>query len=158
MKKYLLLTLFSLAPFFCFAQEQAMERNLKTIGGPFIRNYYINERPVSYSLFLSHLGSENKNLSKMFKEGKALNISGVIVGGIGAFGFGYSIGSGLGNGKEVDQAFLYGGLGVMLGGIIMSKAGENKMQKAVKLYNGKSMDVSFRVVSGNSGLGFALVF
>lgn len=84
-----------------------------------------------------------------------MSITGIVIGSIGAFGFGYDMGGRLAGGKG-NTALLVGGGGVMVGGIIMYYVGEKKMKKALTLYENNS--TSFYISPTQTGIGLCLNF
>ena len=117
--------------------------------------YCVGDRQVSYDEFMSKLNGRDLIAGKMFKSGKNLGIAGTVVGGIGAFCFGYDIGTRLAGGNG-NTALLVGGGGVMAGGIIMFYVGEGKMKKALTLY--KNNSTSLHVSPTQTGVGLCLNF
>jgi len=71
---------------------------------------------------------------KLFKDGRSQYISGTVIGCIGAIPFGWCLGTMLA-GAEVNTGVLLGSSIVMVGGLIISYTGENKMKEAVNKYN-----------------------
>ena len=69
-----------------------------------------------------------------FKQGRSLYTSGTVIGCIGAIPFGWCLGTMLA-GAEVNTGLLLGSSVVMVGGLIMSYTGENKMKEAINKYN-----------------------
>lgn len=154
MKRIFLILLVMFAPVVLMAQQQAEDLSVKS--GSWSYNYYIGNQQISYDAFMEKL-SGNQAAAGMFKSGKSLNVTGTVIGSIGAFCFGYDLGTRLGGGKG-NSAMLIGGGGVMVGGMIMSLVGNGKMKKALRLYNGKNNTTSMELNINPSGLGVNFYF
>jgi hypothetical protein len=139
----------------CFSQNPANNDSLSFKRGSFSNQYYIGNRQVSYDDFIKNLGNTGEQAVKMFKTGRTVSIAGIVIGCVGAYGVGYDLGGRLAGGKG-NSALLAGGGVVLVGGIIMSVVGENKMKKALKLHNGNS--TSFFISPAKTGLGLCLNF
>ncbi|MBP5708534.1 MAG: hypothetical protein J6W61_02060 [Bacteroidales bacterium] len=93
-----------------------------------------------------------------FQSGKATSTVGGVIGCIGAFVFGWNIGT-LVAGGEPNTAMLIGGGAVTAGGLIISAIGEKKMKKAVNSYNTSVVyRPDLRLGATPNGIGLALVF
>jgi len=139
----------------CFSQNSAENDSLSFKRGSWSNQYYIDNKQVSYDDFIKTLGSNSEQSVKMFKSGRSVSITGIVIGCVGAFGFGYDLGGRLA-GAEGNTALLIGGGGVLAGGIILSYIGENKMKKALRL--NKSDSVSFSISPTQTGIGLCINF
>jgi hypothetical protein len=137
----------------CFSQNLAENDSLSFKKGSFSNQYYIGNQSVSYGDFITKLSDKSKQAVKMFKTGRSMNIAGMVIGCIGAYGVGYDLGGRLYGGKG-NTALLVGGGSVMVGGIILSSLGEDKMKKALTLYKKQSLSLSFGVTESGVGLSF----
>ena len=63
-----------------------------------------------------------------------------VLGGIGGFGIGWSLGGLIGGNKSFDTGIFAGGAGVLLIGIIVNGSANNKLRQAVAEYNKKLME------------------
>lgn len=148
----LFLILSSLA---CFSQNSEGTDSLSFSRGSFSNQYYIGNQRVSYNDFIRKLGDKGDQPVKLFKTGKSLSIAGIAIGCVGAYCVGYDLGGRLA-GADGNTALLAGGSGVLLGGIILSYIGENKMKKALRLYKGNSM--AFSICPAQTGIGLCINF
>ena len=144
--------------FLCFifstkicAQEQ--DRDLRISNGLWSYKYHIGDKVVSSAEFKQELQLHEK-ASKMYKSGNALNVTGTVLGGIGAFVVGYDLGSRLGDGSKGNTALLASGGVGLAGGIILYYIGEGKMKKAITLYNNSKQTSSLTL--DTQGLGVRL--
>jgi hypothetical protein len=63
-----------------------------------------------------------------------------VLGGIGGFGIGWSLGGLIGGNKSFGTGIFAGGAGVLLIGIIVNGSANNKLRQAVAEYNKKLME------------------
>ena len=89
----------------------------------------------------------------MFETGKSVSIAGIAIGSIGTFCAGYDLGGRLAGAKG-NTALLVGGGTVLVGGVILSYIGENKMKKALTLYKNNSISIS----PAQTGIGLCINF
>jgi hypothetical protein len=156
MKRTVFLSLVGfIVPVAIAAQEQAGELNFKS--GTWSYEYYAGDQAIPYATFRNRLASHDKDLASRFNSGKNLSITGVVIGSIGAFCFGYDIGTRLA-GVEGNTPLLVGGGIVMSTGIAMSYVGERRMRKVLTLYKRKDGVASLMIHSGYSGLGISFNF
>jgi len=139
----------------CFSQNSAENDSLSFKRGSWENQYYIGNQQVSYDDFVKKLGNMSEQSVKMFKTGRSVSIAGIAIASVGAFGFGYDLGGRLA-GAEGNTALLIGGGGVLVGGIILSYFGENKMKKALTL--NKSNSASFSISPAQTGIGLCINF
>lgn len=71
---------------------------------------------------------------KMFTNGRSSYVGGTIIGVIGAIPFGWNLGA-LAAGGEINREMFIGGGIVMVGGLVISMIGENRIKEAVSHYN-----------------------
>jgi len=139
----------------CFSQNSAESDSLSFKRGSFSNQYYIGNQQVSYDNFIEKLSNTNEQSVKMFKNGRSVSTAGIAIGCVGAFCFGYDLGGRLAD-AEGNTALLIGGGCVMIGGIVMSYMGENKMKKALTLC--KNNSVSFSISPTQTGVGLCINF
>ena len=139
----------------CFSQNSTESDSLSFKRGSFSNQYYIGNQLVSYDSFMQRLGEKSEQSVKMFKTGRGVSIAGIAIGCVGAYCVGYDLGGRLA-GAEGNTTLLVGGGTVLVGGIIMSYIGENKMKKALTLYNSNS--VSFSISPAKTGIGLCINF
>jgi hypothetical protein len=139
----------------CFSQNSAENDSLSFKRSSWSNQYYIGNQQVSYDYFIERLGDSSEQSVKMFKTGRNVSIAGIAIGSVGAFCFGYDLGGRLA-GAEGNTALLVGGGTVLIGGIILSYMGENKMKKALMLYQSNS--VSFSISPAQTGIGLCVNF
>jgi hypothetical protein len=144
-----------LAPTSIAAQEQSEELSFKS--GTWAYQYYAEDQPISYTAFKERLASRNKDLASMFHSGRSLSIVGNVIGGIGAFWFGYDIGARF-VGAKGNTALLIGSGAVMSAGIAMSYVGEGRMKKVLTLYKHKDSVASLIVIPGYPKFGICFNF
>jgi hypothetical protein len=154
MKQLFLILLVMLAPSALKAQQQTGDLSFKS--GNWSYNYYIGNQQIPYDSFMEKLNG-NEAAARMFKSGRSLDISGSVIGCVGAFCFGYDLGTRIGGGKG-NTTMLVGGGGVMACGMIMSLVGQGKMKKALRLYKGKDNAVSMALNINPSGAGISFNF
>lgn len=140
----------------CFSQNSAETDSLSFRRGSFSNQYYIGSEEVSYDDFMRKLGDKGEQPVKMFKTGKSQSIAGGVVGGVGAYCVGYYLGGRLA-GSEGNIALLAGGGGILIGGIILSYLGDNKMKKALMLYKSDSA-ASLSISPAQTGIGLCINF
>ena len=93
-----------------------------------------------------------------FINGKTTSTVGSVIGSIGAFVFGWNLGT-LVAGGEPNKAMLAGGGAVTAVGLIISAIGEKSMKKAVNSYNTSVVyRPDLRLGATSNGIGLALVF
>ena len=147
-------TLFSLCFIFSakiYAQDR--DRDLRIANGFWSYKYYLGDKAVSSSEFKQEL-QLHEEASKMYKSGSALNVTGTVIGSIGAFVVGYDLGSRLGDGSKANNVLLTSaGIG-LAGGIILYYIGEGKIKKAINLYNNSKQTSSLTL--NTQGLGVRL--
>jgi len=153
MKTVILSLLFVVTPVVLMSQEQTEDLSFKS--GMFGYDYYIDVQKVSFDTFMDKLNDSNVTAGGMFKSGRNLSITGTVIGSVGAFCFGFDLGTRLGGG-DGNTALLIGGSGVMVGGIIMYYVGEGKMKKALTLYK-NNLTVLY-VSPTQTGIGLCLNF
>jgi hypothetical protein len=102
-------------------------------------SYYAGSLQISSASFMQSLNTQ-PDLCKMFQNGKTMSITGAIIGCVGAYCFGYDLGSRAGGGKGNDKMLIGGGI-VTVGGLVLGLIGEGKMKKAVKLYNNNTISM-----------------
>jgi len=139
----------------CYSQDSAENDLLSFKRGSWSNQYYIGNQKVSYDDFIKRLGESSEQSVKMFKTGRSVSIAGIAIGSVGAICFGYDLGGRLA-GAEGNTALLVGGGTVLIGGIILSYIGENKMKKALTLCNSNS--VSFFIAPTQTGIGLCINF
>jgi hypothetical protein len=139
----------------CFSQNSAKNDSLSFKRGSWSNQYFIGNQQVSYDDFLIMLGNKSEQSVKMFKTGRSVSIAGIAIGSVGAFCFGYDLGGRLA-GAEGNTALLVGGGTVLIGGIILSYFGENKMKKALTLHRNNS--ISFSISPAQTGIGLCINF
>ena len=139
----------------CFSQNSAENDSLSFKRGSWSNFYYIGNQQVSYDDFIKKLGDNSGQAVEMFKNGRSVSIAGTAIGCVGAFGFGYDLGGRLAGAKG-NTALLIGGGGVLVGGIILSYIGENKMKKALRL--NKNNSASFSISPAQTGIGLCINF
>ena len=147
--------MFLIEPASIAAQEQPEELSFKS--GTWAYEYYAGDQAIPYAAFKERLASYDKDLSSRFNSGKNLSITGIVIGSIGAFCFGYDIGTRLA-GVKGNTPLLVGGGVVMCTGIAMSYVGERKMRKVLTLYKHKDSVASLMIHSGYLGLGISFNF
>lgn len=145
--------LFLVVSFSLSAQEQTEELSFKS--GTWSDNYYIGDQKVSFKTFMEKMDSGNASAGAMFRSGKNISIVGSVVGSVGAFCFGYDLGSRISGGEE-NNALLVGGGGIMIGGILLHYFGNRKMKKALTFY--KNDAVSLRFSPSQAGLELCINF
>lgn len=158
MKTILKLTLCLL--FVSASQVSVAQDNLPVLSygsNGFSYNYQSNGRSVSYETFLAQLNQQSDLSAQLFKSGRSLAISGTVVGSVGAFCFGWDLGTRLAGG-DGNLGMLIGGGSVMVIGLIMGNSGENKMKKAIELYRDRQQEVSLSFGTTSSGFGLCLNF
>ncbi|MDR0604699.1 MAG: hypothetical protein LBG80_10390 [Bacteroidales bacterium] len=135
------------------AQEQS--ESLSFTSGTWSHSYYAGSQQISYKDFMNRLKTgSDVQVPRMFESGINLSVTGTIIGSIGAFGFGYDLGTRLAGAKG-NTKLLVGGGSVMVAGIIMYYVGEGKMKKAMTLYSKNTVALNINL---NSGLGLCLNF
>ena len=139
----------------CFSQNSAENDSLSFKRGPWSNQYYVGNQQVSYDDFTKRLGASNEQSVKMFKTGRSVSFVGIAIGSAGAFCFGYDLGGRLGGAKG-NTKLLIGGSAVLVGGVILSYIGENKMKKALTLNKGNS--ASFSISLAQTGIGLCINF
>ena len=139
----------------CFSQNSAANDSLSFKRGPWSNQYYIGDQQVSYGDFIQRLGDKSEQSLQMFQTGRSISIAGIAIACVGASCVGYDLG-GRSAGAEGNTALLAGGGAVLIGGIILSYIGENKMKKALTLYNNNS--VSFFIGPVHNGIGLCINF
>jgi hypothetical protein len=139
----------------CFSQNSAENDSLSFKRGSWSNQYYIGNQQISYDYFIKRLGDNSEQSVRMFTTGRNISIAGIAIGSVGAFCFGYDLGGRLA-GAEGNTALLVGGGTVLIGGIILSYMGENKMKKALTLYQSNS--VSFSISPARTGIGLCVNF
>lgn len=110
LKLVLPLVLFSILPQVVFAQLPQKELSLKT--GAFTIKYYEGTDQISYNEFINKL-NQNREAAKLFNQGKNLSLAGNIIGCVGAFCFGYDLGTRIAGGD--------GNTGLLVGGGIVMR-------------------------------------
>jgi hypothetical protein len=151
MKTIFLCLLITLLPVALTAQGQTKDLSFKS--GTWTYNYYLDGEQVPFDTFINELNENNAEAGNMFNSGKNLSVTGMVIGSLGAFCFGYDLGTRLGGG-EGSMPLLAGGGGVMLGGIIMYYVGEGKMKKALTLFENNSTSLYMGPTSTGIGLCF----
>ena len=94
-----------------------------------------------------------------FKNGKTASIIGGVVGVIGAFPLGWSLGEWTA-GVEPNKTMLIGGGIAMVGGLLVSAIGESNMKKAIHHYNSSLAfvpTINYSPTADDLALGLALV-
>ena len=156
LKKIVYLGLFLiLSNTICYSQGSVENDSLSFKRGSFSNQYYIGNQQVSYGDFLKKLDEKGEQSANMFKTGRSVSIAGVAIGCVGAYCFGHDIGGRLAGAKG-STALLAGGGTVLIGGVIMSLVGENKMKKALK--SPKNDSLSFNIVPTQTGIGLCINF
>jgi hypothetical protein len=153
MKTIFLCLLITLVPVALTAQEPIKDLSFKS--GTWNHDYYLDGEQVSFDTFMRELNDSNAEAGSMFNSGRNLSVVGTVIGSVGAFCFGYDLGTRLAGGQG-STALLAGGGGVMLGGIIMYYVGEKKMQNALTLYEHNS--TSLYIAPTQTGIGLCLNF
>jgi hypothetical protein len=148
----LLLGLSSLA---CFSQNSVENDSLSFKRGSWSNQYYVGNQQVSYDDFIKKLGDNSEQSVKMFQTGRSVSNAGVAIGSIGGFCCGYDLGGRLA-GAEGNTTMLIGGGAALVGGIILSYIGENKMKNALKL--NKNNSESFFITPAQTGIGLCINF
>lgn len=69
-----------------------------------------------------------------------------VLGGIGGFGIGWSLGGLIGGNKSFDTGIFAGGAGVLIVGIIVNGSANSKLRQAVAEYNKKIMEKKISLV------------
>jgi hypothetical protein len=156
LKKIILLILI-LASSTTMVRAQEETKKLSFNAGILNYKYFIDGAPVSYNTFMYQLNEKDKRLSKMFEDGKALDIAGSAIGVVGACCFSYDIGRRLTD-REGDIGMLVGGGGAMLAGLIMGFTGGKMMKQALRFYKSKEKTLSLNVNINSYGLGLCLNF
>jgi len=139
----------------CFAQNSVENDPFSFKRGSWSNQYYVGNQQVSYDDFIKRLGDSSEQSLKMFKTGRSASIAGIAIGSVGAFCFGYDLGGRLA-GAEGNTTLLIGGGAVLVGGIILSYIGENRMKKALTL--NKSNSASFFISPAQTGIGLCINF
>lgn len=157
MKKLIL----TLTVLFCLltamnAQSDNQSTQLQLSSGFWGTTYFVGNEKVSAKDFAEAL-KPDKESYKMFKSGRTLNTIGMVFGGVGGFCVGWDLGSRVGGGNG-NTGLLIGGGVVAVGGIIFGLAGESKMKKAVKLFNGRDTAWEFQLEPAQEGIGLCLKF
>ncbi len=136
--KFLILTLFTSMMFF-----QAKSQEMTYVRGG--RILFENKTIQKPSEILSIISKkESPELLATFNKYKSNRVAGQVVGFIGGFGVGYSLGGAIRAGK-VNGGLLAGGVGVTVIAIILGNSANSNLKKVVDIYNGNSTNkVSFR--------------
>lgn len=152
LKLVLPLVLFCILPQIVFAQLPQKELSFKT--RVFTIEYYEGTDPISYKEFINKL-NQNKEAVKLFNQGKNLSFAGNIIGCVGAFCFGYDLGTRIAGGDGSDGLLVGGGI-VMVGGLVMYFVGNGKVKKALTIYSKDQKNLSFNLNA--DGIGLCLRF
>lgn len=136
--KCLILTLFASAVFF-----QAKSQEMTYLqGGRILFDNQTIQKPREILSIISK--KESPELLATFQKYQSNRGAGQVLGAIGGFGVGYSLGGVISGGK-INGKLLAGGAGVAAIGLILSSTANSHLKKVVDLYNGKSTNkVSFQ--------------
>ncbi len=105
---------------------------------------------------------DNKEAYTLVKSARSKNTLAMILGGVGGFSVGYSLGRSL-RGEKVNWALLGIGAGALGVGIPISISANKKIKQAVELYN-KSLDntsyfkPNYRIIANQKGVGLVMTF
>jgi len=104
----------------------------------------------------------NKEAYQLMKSARSKNTLAMILGGVGGFGVGYSLGRSL-RGEKVNWAVLGLGAGALGVGIPISMSVNKKIKQAVKLYNTSLDKTSYfkpklKLIINQKGLGLVVSF
>ncbi|MDR2906625.1 MAG: hypothetical protein LBU91_01375 [Bacteroidales bacterium] len=108
---------------------------------------------------VKELMASNEGALTQYNNGRALLVTGQVIGYPGAFILGFDLGARLGGGEGNETMLAVGAVGTVAG-IIMMFVGENKIKNSLTLYNSKSNDVSYNLHFGltQTGVGLSLRF
>lgn len=138
------------------AQSDEPGKELRMNTGFWSTSFYVGEEKVTLKEF-TNIMKQKENAYQVFKSGKNLNTTGVVLGAVGGFCFGYDLGARIGGGKG-NTGMLIGGGVVAVGGIVCGLLGEAKMKKAINLFNGENTACSLHLEASSSGMGLCLNF
>ena len=147
--------LFILSTVACFSQNSVENDSLSFKRGSWSNQYYVGSQQISYDDFIKKLGDNNEQSVKIFKTGRSVSIAGITIGSIGGFYCGYDLGVRLA-GAEGNTTMLIGGGAALVGGIILSYIGDNKMKNALKLRKNNSASLS--ITPAQTGIGLCINF
>ncbi|MCF6348615.1 MAG: hypothetical protein L3J20_10000 [Flavobacteriaceae bacterium] len=111
---------------------------------------------------LAAIMQPNKEAYTLIKSARSNNTLAMVLGGVGGFMAGYSLGSSL-RGKEVNWTLLGIGAGAIGVGIPISISANKKTKQAVALYN-KGLDKTsyfkpkFKIITNQKGIGLVMNF
>ena len=120
------------------AQSSTLEQDTVQYqrSGIFYKGVHYN-KPPQIELIL--LKEPNEQISSFLESYKSNRGASNVLGFIGGFGIGWSLGGTI-SGKPFNTGIFAGGAGVLLIGIIVNGSANNKLRQAVAEYNKKTME------------------
>ncbi len=134
-------------------EDTVVNQRLRVEKGFLVKRHYFNDLRISKSEFNSIL-CKNKNAFRMYNSGQVRKVFGVIIGIPAGFLFGLQIGAKLSDKRyRINKKVLRGSLAVGLLSMILEVEGDNKMKKAIRIYNQKkTTSLEYGVTPNGIGL------
>lgn len=138
------------------AQGDEPVKKLRMHTGFWSTSFYVGDEKVTSKEF-TNIVKQKENAYQVFRSGKNLNTTGVVLSAVGGFCIGYDLGSRIGGGKGNTGMLISGGV-IAAGGIVCGLLGEAKMKKGINLFNGENTACSLHLEASSSGMGLCLNF